>query len=70
MSHVEGQQDEGSRTSHTEGQQDGGNIQPQQTQTVAAHVQGLQRRRIAQLEEKLEALESGRAVKDRYERDY
>lgn len=65
MSLVEDQQDEGS-TSHAEDQQDGGNIQSQQSQAVAAHLQGLHRRKIAQLEEKLEALESGRAVKERY----
>ncbi|KAG1901190.1 uncharacterized protein F5891DRAFT_1223863 [Suillus fuscotomentosus] len=73
MSHVEGQQDEDDTsyvdgegsTSHAENQQDQPNTQPQQSQAVAAHVQALQRRKIAQLEEKLEALESGRAVKQR-----
>jgi hypothetical protein len=61
MSHDEGQQNEGD-ASHTEGE---GNIQPQQSQAAAAHVQALQRRKIAQLEEKLGILESGRAVKER-----
>ncbi|KAG1827512.1 uncharacterized protein BJ212DRAFT_1294763 [Suillus subaureus] len=60
MLHVEGQQDdsEGSTSPHAEDQQDRGNIQPQQSQAVATHVQGLQRQKITQLEEKLEALES------------
>ncbi|KAG1777612.1 hypothetical protein EV702DRAFT_1197231 [Suillus placidus] len=77
MLHVEGQQNEGNTsrshvegegegsTSHIEYQLDGGNVQPQQSQAVAAHMQALQRRKIAQLEEKLEALQSGRAVKER-----
>ncbi|KAG2114877.1 hypothetical protein BD769DRAFT_1673322 [Suillus cothurnatus] len=69
MSLVEDQQDEGS-TSHAEDQQDRGNIQSQQSQAVAAHLQGLHRRKIAQLEEKLEALESGRAVKERQKNWY
>ncbi|KAG1789260.1 uncharacterized protein HD556DRAFT_1447110 [Suillus plorans] len=73
MLHVEGQQDkddtsyvdgEGS-TPHAENQQDRGDTQPQQSQAVAAHVQALQRQKIAQLEEKLEALESGHTVKQR-----
>ncbi|KAG1861829.1 hypothetical protein C8R48DRAFT_773919 [Suillus tomentosus] len=69
MSYVEDQQNEGS-TSHTEGRQDGSDIQPQQSQAAVAHMQGLQKRRIAQLEEKLEALEQtnwyaakGRAIR-------
>ncbi|KAG1789010.1 uncharacterized protein HD556DRAFT_1244350 [Suillus plorans] len=79
MSHVEDQQNEGNTfeshvdgdgegegsTSHIKNRLDGGNVQPQQSQAVAAHVQALQRRKIAQLEEKLEALQSGRAVKER-----
>lgn len=80
MSHVEDQQNEGNTsemhadgdsegsTSHIENRLDGGNVQPQQSQAVAAHMQALQRRKIAQLEEKLEALQSGRAVKERCRR--
>ncbi|KAG1799428.1 uncharacterized protein HD556DRAFT_1305642 [Suillus plorans] len=77
MSHVEDQQNEGNTSeshidgdgegskSHIENRLDGGNVQPQQSQAVAAHVQALQRRKIAQLEEKLEILQSGHAVKER-----
>ncbi|KAG1780946.1 hypothetical protein EV702DRAFT_1193774 [Suillus placidus] len=77
MSHVEGQQNEGNTsrshvegegegsTSHIEYQLDGGNVQLQQSQAVAAHMQALQRRKITQLEEKLEALQLGCAVKER-----
>jgi hypothetical protein len=39
-----------------------------QSAEEAAYVQARQKRRIAQLEEQLEALESGRAVKERYNR--
>jgi polyhydroxyalkanoate synthesis regulator phasin len=75
MSYVEGQQNEGNTsdvdgegegsTSRIENQLDGDDVQPQQSQAAAAHVQALQRRKIAQLEEKLEVLQSGRAVKER-----
>lgn len=44
---------------HNDGSQDGG--EPMSVDTCAR-----QRRRIAQLEQKLESLESGRAVKDRF----
>jgi hypothetical protein len=44
------------------------NAHSQQSMAQAASVEARQRRRIAQLEEKLEALESGRAVKEKYDR--
>ncbi|KAG1728863.1 uncharacterized protein EDB91DRAFT_1085945 [Suillus paluster] len=57
----------------TENQQDDGNVEGMQsehrkTSTTNVHSQQSARRRIAQLEEKLEALESGRVVKEKYDR--
>ncbi|KAG2745192.1 hypothetical protein P692DRAFT_20742051 [Suillus brevipes Sb2] len=64
MSHIEGSasQIQGS-ASHIEGQQENseGSIQSEQSNDAVAR----QRRRIAQLEEKLEALESGRRTKEK-----
>jgi hypothetical protein len=61
MSHVN-RQTEGS-TSNLVGQHS------QQSDAAASSNEARQRRRIAQLEEKLEALESGRAIKERYASD-
>ncbi|KAG1720544.1 uncharacterized protein EDB91DRAFT_1340646 [Suillus paluster] len=55
---IEGMQSEHHETSTT-------NTHSQQSAVPAASVQAHQRRRIAQLEEKLEALESGRVVKEK-----
>jgi hypothetical protein len=59
--------------SHTTSQQTEGDISnldsegqhSRQSDAATASVEARQRRRIAQLEEKLEVLESGRAVKER-----
>lgn len=56
--HVENRQTESS-ASNTEGQHS------QQSDAAAASTEARQRRRIAQLEQKLELIESGRAVKER-----
>jgi hypothetical protein len=63
MSHVEGS---------TSGDDTMSNIENhgQQSDAAAASAEARQRRRIAQLEEKLEVLESGRAAKDRYGFNY
>lgn len=62
MADVEHQHIEGSRAP-SDGQPD----EPSQESTAAAaSLQARQRRRIAQLEEKLEVLEAGRAIKQRY----
>ncbi|KAG1761325.1 hypothetical protein EDD22DRAFT_780014 [Suillus occidentalis] len=58
---VEGTQSEHRETSPT-------NARNQQSTAQEASLQARQRRRIAQLEEKLEVLESGRAVKEKYDR--
>jgi hypothetical protein len=58
-SNVEGTQSEHREASPT-------NTHNQQSTAQEASVQARQRRRIAQLEEKLEVLESGRAVKEKY----
>ncbi|KAG1739742.1 hypothetical protein EDB19DRAFT_1908761 [Suillus lakei] len=57
-------QDECSGMPHVEVQQDQGGSLPMSNGAEAA-LQAQQRRRIAQLEEKLESLEAGRAVKER-----
>lgn len=59
--HVTNQQTEGG-TSNLNSE----NQHSQQSDPVAASVEAQQRRRIGQLEEQLEALKSGRAVKQRY----
>jgi uncharacterized protein YigA (DUF484 family) len=62
MADIEHQEDEGSIV-QTEGQLD----EPSHESTAAAaSLQARQRCRIAQLEEKLETLEAGRASKERY----
>lgn len=64
-SHVTDQQTEGG-TSNLNSE----NQHSQQSDPVAASVEARQRRRIGQLEEQLEALESGRAVKQRQSNHY
>ncbi|KAG1739424.1 uncharacterized protein EDB91DRAFT_1053836 [Suillus paluster] len=61
-SHVEDQQDAGS-PSHPKDRQDEGSLQQQSEATTS--VQARQKRRIAQLEEQLETLTAGRAVKEK-----
>lgn len=66
MAHVEHQEGEASAAEAlSEGQQD----EPSRDSTPAAAASlAQQRRKIAQLEEKLEVLEAGRASKERYRR--
>jgi hypothetical protein len=69
MSHIED-----SGMSHAEGstpaiedwQNDSPQQSPEPSQAESAFVQARQRRKIAELEGKLEILESGRALKERY----
>lgn len=62
MADVEHQDNEGSRAP-SDGQPDESS---QESAAAAASLQARQRRKIAQLEEKLETLEAGRATKQRY----
>ncbi|KAG1893977.1 uncharacterized protein F5891DRAFT_985423 [Suillus fuscotomentosus] len=69
MEHMEHQEDEGSTAQlNSEGQQ--GEPSQEFTAAAAASLQARQRRRIAQLEEKLEVLEAGRALKERQSNQY
>jgi hypothetical protein len=70
-SHIETRQDESinepedRQSEH--GESSTTNAHSQQSMAQATDVQARQRRRIAQLEEKLEVLESGRARKEKYD---
>lgn len=65
MVHVEHEEGEGSTAQvNLEDQQD--QSSEELTAAAAASLQARQRRRIAQLEERLEVLEAGRAAKERY----